>query len=243
MRLHAQRGLPETNFIMSMTTPTEIFVICAGGHARVLIDIIRRQGRAVAGLSDDNPALHGTALDDVPIIGARGVLFARAPSDTLLVNALGNSPRTGDAGLGPRRALFAAFKEKGFRFETVISPDARISARALLGEGAQVITGAIIHPGCLIGANCIINTGAQIDHDCRIGEHCHIAPAAVLCGGVTVGEECHVGAGAVVVPGVTIGAGALIGAGATVVTDIPPGATVLGKTIRTGRDRPEWLQP
>ena len=65
----------------------------------------------------------------------------------------------------------------------------------------------------------------------------------MLCGGVTVGEETHIGAGAVVVPGVTIGAGALIGAGATVVTDIPAGATVLGKTIRTGRDRPTWLQP
>jgi sugar O-acyltransferase (sialic acid O-acetyltransferase NeuD family) len=226
-----------------MTTTPELFVLCAGGHARVLIDILRRTGRAVAGLTDNNPALAGTALDDVPVIGADKLLLARAGSDILLVNALGNSPRTGDAGLGPRRALFAKFKEKGFRFETVISPDARISARALLNEGVQVITGAIIHPGCLIGANCIINTGAQVDHDCRIGDHSHIAPAAVLCGGVTVGEECHVGAGAVVVPGVTIGAGALIGAGATVVTDIPAGATVLGKTIRTGRDRPEWLQP
>ncbi|MGE3335558.1 MAG: acetyltransferase [Rhodospirillaceae bacterium] len=226
-----------------MTTASELYVLCAGGHARVLVDILRRQGKVVAGLADDDSALHGSNLDDVPVIGGSDTLLARAGADIQLVNALGNSPRMGDAGLGPRRALFTRFKEKGFRFESVISPDARISARALLNEGVQVITGAIIHPGCLIGANCIINTGAQVDHDCRIGDHCHIAPAAVLCGGVTVGEDCHVGAGAVVVPGVTIGAGALIGAGATVVTDIPPGATVLGKTIRTGRDRPEWLQP
>lgn len=226
-----------------MTTSAELFVLCAGGHARVLIDLLRRQGRRVSGLADDDPALHGTMLDDVPVIGGRDTLFARRPAEILLVNALGNAPRTGNAGLGPRRALFAAFTEKGYRFETVISPDARISARVLINEGAQIITGAIVHPGCLIGANTIINTGAQIDHDCRIGDHCHIAPAAVLCGGVTVGEASHVGAGAVVVPGVSIGAGALIGAGATVVTDIPAGATVLGKTIRTGRERPEWLQP
>jgi len=226
-----------------MNAASQLFILCAGGHARVLIDLLRRAGRTPAGLTDDDAALHGTVVDDVPVIGARQVLFERAPSDILLVNALGNIPRTGDAGLGPRRALFAQFKEKGYRFETVISPDARISARALLNEGAQVVTGAIIHPGCLIGANAIVNTGAQVDHDCRIGDHSHIAPAAVLCGGVTVGEECHVGAGAVVVPGVTIGAGAVIGAGATVVTDVPAGATVLGKTIRTGRDRPTWLQP
>lgn len=226
-----------------MTSSPELIVLCAGGHARVLIDILRRAGRVVTALTDDDAALHGTALDDVPVIGGREALFARKASDVLLVNALGNIPRTGDAGLGRRRTLFAAFKDKGYRFETVISPDARISGRALLNEGAQVVTGAIIHPGCLIGANAIINTGAQIDHDCRIGDHCHVAPAAVLCGGVTVGEETHIGAGAVVVPGVTIGAGALIGAGATVVTDIPAGATVLGKTIRTGRDRPTWLQP
>jgi acetyltransferase-like isoleucine patch superfamily enzyme len=35
----------------------------------------------------------------------------------------------------------------------------------------------------------------------------------------------------------------VIGAGATVVTDVPPGATVLGKTIRIGGERPTWLQP
>lgn len=232
-----------TPVVQVMSVSPELIVLCAGGHARVLIDILRRAGRAPSGLTDDDPALAGASIDDVPVIGSRDAALARTPPDVQLVNALGNVPRTGDAGLGRRRALFALFKEKGFRFETVISPDARISTRALLNEGAQVITGAIIHPGCLIGANTIINTGAQIDHDCRIGDHCHIAPAAVLCGGVTVGEECHVGAGAVIVPGVTIGAGALIGAGATVVTDIPAGATVLGKTIRTGRDRPEWLQP
>ena len=226
-----------------MTISPELYVLCAGGHARVLIDVLRRAGRVVTALTDDDAALAGTALDEVPVIGGREAIFARVPSEILLVNALGNIPRTGDAGLGRRRALFAQFKERGFRFETVISPDASISARARLNEGAQVITGAIIHPGCVIGANTIINTGAQIDHDCKIGDHCHIAPAAVLCGGVTVGEETHIGAGAVVVPGVTIGAGALIGAGATVVTDIPAGATVLGKTIRTGRDRPTWLQP
>ncbi len=226
-----------------MTAFPELYVLCAGGHARVLIDILRRTGKTVTGLTDDDAALQGTALDDVPIIGGQQTLLARAAEGLLVVNALGNKPRTGDAGMGLRRAIFARFKDKGFRFETVISPDASVSARALLNEGVQVITGAIVHPGCLIGANTIINTGAQIDHDCRIGEHCHIAPAAVLCGEVTVGEECHVGAGAVVVPGVTIGAGAVIGAGATVVTDVPPGATVLGKTIRTGGERPTWLQP
>ncbi|MCA0201067.1 MAG: acetyltransferase [Proteobacteria bacterium] len=226
-----------------MTATTELYVLCAGGHARVLIDILRRAGKAVTGLTDDDAALHGTTLDDVPIIGDQQALLMRGADSRVVVNALGNKPRTGDAGMGLRRGLFTRFKEKGFRFETVISPDASVSARALLNEGVQVVTGAIVHPGCLIGANTIINTGAQIDHDCRIGDHCHIAPAAILCGEVTVGEECHVGAGAVVVPGVTIGAGAVIGAGATVVTDIPPGATVLGKTIRTGGERPTWLQP
>ncbi|MGE3475495.1 MAG: acetyltransferase [Rhodospirillaceae bacterium] len=226
-----------------MTALSELYVLCAGGHARVLIDILRRTGKTVTGLTDDNAALHGAALDEVPIIGGQQSLLDRAAEGLVVVNALGNKPRTGDAGMGLRRTLFTRFKDKGFRFETVISPDASVSARALLNEGVQVVTGAIIHPGCLIGANTIINTGAQVDHDCRIGDHCHIAPAAVLCGEVTVGEECHVGAGAVVVPGVTIGAGAVIGAGATVVTDVPPGATVLGKTIRTGGERPTWLQP
>jgi UDP-perosamine 4-acetyltransferase len=216
-----------------MTAPADLIVLCAGGHARVVIDILTRGGRTVAAVTDANAALHGTRLDGLAVIGGDEAVFARAPGEVVLVNALGNgSAKVGESGLGPRRALFQRFKDKGYAFAQVLSTDAMISPHVTLGEGCHVLTGAIIHPGSTVGANTIINTGAQLDHDNHIGAHCHVAPGAVLCGTVTVGDGAHIGAGAVVLQGVTVGAGAIVGAGAVVVRNVPAHGTVLGNPAR-----------
>ncbi len=215
-----------------MTIDRDIIILCAGGHARVVIDVMRRSGHAVNALADNNSVLHGTELDDVPIIGGDANVLARDPESVVLINALGNAPKTGDAALTRRRTLFEMFNSKGYTFLQVLSSEASVSERAGLGEGCHVITGAIIHPGCVIGANTIINTGAQLDHDCQIGDHSHIAPGAVLGGAVHIGQGCHVGAGAVVVQGISVGDGAVIGAGAVVVKDVLPGTTVIGNPAK-----------
>lgn len=215
-----------------MSAPADLIVLCAGGHARVVIDILTRGGRNVAAVTDANSALHGTRLDGIAVIGGDDAVFARAPTEVVLVNALGNGAKMRESGLTPRRTLFQRFKDKGYAFAQVLSTDAMISPHVVLGEGCHVLTGAIIHPGSSVGANTIINTGAQLDHDNHVGAHCHVAPGAVLCGTVTVGDGAHIGAGAVILQGVTIGAGALVGAGAVVVGDVPAKATVLGNPAR-----------
>ena len=215
-----------------MKVDREIIVLCAGGYARVVIDILRRSGQTVTAVTDNNSALHGTRLDDVPIIGPDVTVFERDPKTVALVNAMGNAPKIGDNALRRRRELFDLFTSKGYEFVGVNSPDAIVSERAVLGAGSHIIAGAIINPGCTIGVNSIINTGAQLDHDCRVGDHTHIAPGAVLSGAANIGHECHVGAGAVVVQGVSIGAGAIVGAGAVVVKDVPVGATVFGSPAK-----------
>ena len=89
-----------------MTAPADLIILCAGGHARVVIDILRRGGRAVAALTDANKALHGTQLDGVNIIGGEETVLARDPREVILVNALGNgAAHVGDSGLAPRQGI------------------------------------------------------------------------------------------------------------------------------------------
>jgi sugar O-acyltransferase (sialic acid O-acetyltransferase NeuD family) len=211
-----------------MTANKEIIVLCAGGHARVVIDILRRSGQAPAALVDADPSLHNTKLDGVPIIGADASVLERDPNSVVLVNALGNAPKIRNSMLGPRRNLFETFDGKGYVFLKVCCPNAFVSEHTVLGEGCHIINGAIINPGCTVGVNSIINTGAQLDHDCEVGDHSHIGPGAILSGGVRVGRECHVGVGAVVTQSITIGDGAIVAAGAVVVKNVSPGATVFG---------------
>ena len=128
----------------------------------------------------------------------------------------------GSIGDGTRRRVFERMKAAGYAFAHVEHPAATIAlAGVSLGEGAQIMAGAVVQPGVCIGADAIVNTRAAIDHDCVIGDHAHIAPGAVLCGEVVVGDDTHIGAGAVLIQGRRIGTGCLIGAGATVLRDVP----------------------
>lgn len=200
-----------------------VIVLGAGGHARVLIDALRRAGTEVIGTTDRDPALSGQSVGGVKVLGGDEALERYARADVLLVNGVGSVDV--DAA---RQRLFERLKERGFRFATVVHPSAVIAADVVLAEGAQIMAGVILQAGSTIGKNVIINTRAAVDHDCRISDHVHIAPGATLSGGVTVGNNTHIGTGASIIHNIHIGRNCLIAAGAAVVRDVPDGIAVGG---------------
>lgn len=206
---------------------SDIVIIGAGGHARVLVDALRAGGRDVAGFcSKDGDTASGN-MTAVPHIGDDATLLTLDPKTVTLINGVGT---TGNA--AARRGVFEKFQKAGFSFVTIIHPSAIVAVDCLIAEGAQIMAGAILQPGTRIGPNAIVNTGARVDHDCDIGAHAHVAPGACLAGSVTVGPAAHVGAGAVVIQGKSIGAAAIVGAGAVVISDITKDITVVGAPAR-----------
>lgn len=182
-----------------------VIVLGAGGHAKVLIDALLASSVIIVGIVDPNPALAGTKILGVPVLGGDDVVDEIPPSQVQLVNGLGS------VGLpANRQQLFARFKEMGYSFATVVHPSAVVASDVVLGEGPQVMAGAVIQPGSKIGLNSIINTRASVDHDCIIGDHVHIAPGVTLSGGVSVGACSHIGTGATVIQGISIGNGCLV---------------------------------
>ena len=117
-------------------------------------------------------------------------------------------------------------------FDTAIADSAQLAKTATIGQGSQIIHGAIIQASSKIGEHCVINTGASVDHDCTISDFCHIAPQVTLCGDVTVGEGTIIGAGSTVIPGITIGEWCKIGAGSVVTKNIPNGSIAVGNPAR-----------
>jgi UDP-perosamine 4-acetyltransferase len=200
----------------------------AGGHAKVIIDILRLSGRfEIVGLLAADPPEPNASLDGVPIIG----------DDTMLPALL---PRVRHAfmGLGSVRAsikreqLYEQVANAGFEFVTAVHPRATVAAGAALGKGVTIMAGAVVNPGASIGNNTILNTGSIVDHDCRVDHHVHIAPRACLAGSVWVGRNSHIGMGAVVLQGITIGERSTVAAGAVVIRDVPAGSTVAGVPAR-----------
>lgn len=110
----------------------------------------------------------------------------------------------------------------------LVSPDASVSASAVLGEGCLIQEGARIMALARLGVACKVNVAAQVHHECLVGDCCTLAPRALLLGRVVVEDEAFVGAGAVILPRVRVGRRAVIGAGAVVTRDVPPGAVVAG---------------
>lgn len=200
-----------------------IIVIGAGGHARVVIDALLSAGESVIGITNAEPERIGGDILGVPVLGTDDVLREHGTEQTRLVIGVASS------GLPTaRQTIFEGFKEQGYRFANVIHPGSIIGRDVRLGEGAQIMAGAVIQPFAIIGDNAIVNTRAGVDHDCRIGAHAHIAPGATLSGGITVGAGSLVGCGATVIQGVNIGQCVLVGAGASVCHDIADGARVAG---------------
>lgn len=209
-----------------MTAPA-VIILGAGGHARVLIDILLKNGVSIIGATDANPELTGSSKFGVRIIGDDSALKAHPPASVQLVNALGLGISTQN-----RIQVFEKYKEIGYCFASVIHPSVILGSDVVVGEGVQMMAGAVIQPGARIGANAIINTNASVDHDCHIGNHVHLAPGVTLSGGVHVGQGTHVGTGAKVIQNIRIGSSALVGAGAVVVRPVRDGAKVLGVPAR-----------
>lgn len=212
----------------------QVIGIGAGGHAKVVIEIIRLCKRyEIVGLVDKNVDKIGKEVASVKVLG----------DDSLLPELLQKGIRKCFMGIGSvtdstlRARLYDQVIDQGFEMITAIHPSSSVSSHAQLGFGPTIMAMAVVNPGSKIGNNVIINTAAVIEHDCLIGDHVHIASNACLSGGVSVGERTFIGAGAVVRQGISIAANSIVGAGAVVVEDVPAGVTVLGVPAKIYKER------
>ena len=204
---------------------TKVIGFGAGGHARVIIDILTTIGGfEIVGLLDQDQRLWRTEVLGVSVLG----------DDSVARKMFDDGVRTAFIGLGsiknaePRRRLYEAARASGFEIVRAIHPRAIVADSARIGDGPMVMAGAIINPAAVIGNNVIINTGAIVEHDCVIGDHSHVATGARLGGAVTIGDGSHVGLGASIREGIKVGNGAIVGAGAVVIEDVPDRTVVVG---------------
>src|SRR4051812_40697666 len=133
-----------------------LVVIGAGGHARVLLDVLARLKLPVLGIVDSDPKKNQLpSIFGVPVLGSDDAVLTLDPSDIRLVNGLGS---TGN--MSARKHIFDRFKAKGFQFQTVIDPTAWLGSDVHLEEGVQVLARAVLQPGSTLGLNTIVNTGS-----------------------------------------------------------------------------------
>lgn len=178
----------------------KIACIGYGGHAKVVVDMIKR--------IYENPNIY--VFDDVKK-NIQGITYLgkikdidKYSNEYYFICCIGN--------LKIRSKII----NKKLKWITLIDPSAVVSEDVKIGEGTVIMAGTVCQPECKIGKHCIINTRSSIDHECIISENVHIAPGSTLCGNVQIGNNTFIGAGTTIVQNVKIGINNIIGAGSVV---------------------------
>jgi len=202
----------------------KIVLIGAGGHCKVVIDIIKSVGKYhIIGITDKAYIGKNFVLD-IPIIGDDSILkelyYEGVKNAFVCVGALHD--------MRLRDKIFNKLKAIGFNIPVIIHKNAIVSPYACIAFGTCVMPGAIVNPGAYIEENCIINTGAVIEHDCKLQRNTHISPKACIAGGVSVGHDTQVGMGSSIIQSVHIGNNVIIGAGAVVIDNIVDNVVAVG---------------
>jgi UDP-perosamine 4-acetyltransferase len=207
-----------------MTEPPQthrgpVVVIGGGGHAKVVIEVLRADRWPLVGVLD--PHIEASDVLGVPVLGGDEQLPAlRQAGIGIAFVAVGSN--------ASRLQIGRRIEALGFGLATAVHPSASISLSARLGAGVVVMPQATINAEAQIGDLAIVNTGAIVEHDCVVEEAAHLAPRSVIAGRVRVGAGALFGVGAAARPGAAIGEWATVGAGSVVLGEVAAGAIVAG---------------
>ena len=200
----------------------KIIIIGAGGHGRVVLDILRNNHHfELAGFLDSNPALHRNHIEELPILGDISIINNLADQGiTAAIVAIGNNQI--------RQKYAKILENDGFQLINAIHPTAHIAQNASLGKNIVACAGVTVSPHVSIADSVICNTGSTIDYECEIHNAVHICPGVHLAGRVKVKSAAFIGIGSNIIQGLTIGESSIIGAGSVVLKNVPDYSTVVG---------------
>ena len=199
----------------------DVIIIGAGGHAKVIADIVLSSGDNLMGFLDDDDAKQGEVIfKKYKVIGKTSDSYKY--EGKYFVVAIGDNH------------IRAKIVDKYNRlmWYTAVHPRAVIADTVKIGDGTVVMAGVIVNSDTTIGKHCILNTACSIDHDNVIGDYVHLSPGANLAGTVSVGDYSWICIGALVINNIKITGDVVLGAGATAISDVDESGVYVGTPAR-----------
>ena len=137
----------------------KLFIIGAGGLGREVQWLVRRINAitpcwSIQGFIDDNPTLHGTFQDGLPVLGGCDYLKKRA-EDVYVVIAIASTKI--------KRHIAEMLSGYGhMHFAILIDPSVIYSDSVKIEEGAIICAGTILTVDIALGKHVILNPGCTI---------------------------------------------------------------------------------
>jgi sugar O-acyltransferase (sialic acid O-acetyltransferase NeuD family) len=200
-----------------------VIILGAKGIAHPALEIFNSNQVIVYGLLDEDQSLHGSEINNVPVLGAT--------EDEGFLKLIGKKTEAFVAvdDVKYRKFLVEMLLEvRKVQPVNAIHERAYISTDASLGHGNFINASVSIGASATVGSHCIFHTGAIIDHKANIGDFVQVGAGSVINAEVTIEEGAFIGSGVTIVDGVTIGKNARVGAGSVVIASVGKNETVFG---------------
>jgi sugar O-acyltransferase (sialic acid O-acetyltransferase NeuD family) len=213
-----------------------LLIVGAGGCGRETAEAVRavndrRATWELLGFLDDGPAVQGTAVDGVPVVGPVDAIGDHP--DASLIVTIGNPDN-----FTTRRTIVSRLGLPPDRYATIVHPAASIPRSTHVGPGTVILAGSIATTAVTIGAHVVVMPAVVFTHDDVVNDYATFGTGAHLAGAVNIGEGAYIGAGVLIREKRTIGPWALVGMGSAVTRDVPAGEVWAGTPARFFRQVP-----
>ena len=212
----------------------KLVIFGSGGLGREVLWVVREMNQKrkqfeILGFIDDNPALWGKKLDDLPVWGGIDWLSENKAEEFCGITGIGNTKA--------RKAIHLKIRDLDIPFINLIHPSVLMSQYVEMGKGIVITAGNIITSQIRIGDHVFLNLGCTVGHDAILERYVNCAPSCNISGNVTLCEGAHLGTGVQVLPGVRVGEWTTVGAGAVVIDDLPANVVAAGVPARIIREK------
>lgn len=198
-----------------------------GGQAYNILKLNR--ALEVAAFFDDDPKKKDTRKYELPVAGDLASLRSVASERKITgaIAAVGNNAL--------RARIIRHIDREKLQLISAVHPHTFIDVTVLLGDGAIVEMGVMLHPEAKIGRGVFIGGSSVVAHDCVVGDYVLIGGGVIFGGGVTIGPYTTLGVGTILQPQIKVGRNVVTGIGAVVVKDLPDNAVAVGVPARVIR--------
>jgi sugar O-acyltransferase (sialic acid O-acetyltransferase NeuD family) len=199
-----------------------IILLAASGLAREVLTTIEQSGTGfVAGILDDDAALHGRVINGVNVFG--GIESVEDHPEAQFVVCAGS-------GIARRQIVerLAGRNIGAARMATVIHPTVSVPSTCIVGRGSVVLAQTVLTADVTVGDHVVVMPHVVLTHDDTVSDFATLCAGVVLGGNVRVGAGSYLGMSSSVRQNVKLGEGATLGMGSALLQDVPAGETWAG---------------
>ena len=149
-----------------------IAIYGAGGFAREVAWLAESCGHRVLCFVDDNPALFGKRINDIPVMSLEEAAGRFAGSG--IVSGIGSPPS--------REVTVKKAVTAGFAPVSLVHPQTQMSRWIEMGDGIVICAGCILTTNIRLGNQVQVNLDCKLGHDVIMGDYTTLAPGVHVSG-------------------------------------------------------------